>query len=222
MKVRAMILVLAALCLSSGVAFSQILYGNLVGNVTDPQQAAIVGAAVSIKNDATGYSAAAVTDDRGVYEIRNIPPGVYEIKVTAPGFATFEAKEITLQANNIARVDARDEDWEHQRSDHRRRGSSAAADRQVRYPLRYCVATVDAGCGVRLSQFPVVARPGSRRDALGVPERLHRFAGPRLDDQRQRYGAQLEQHAHRRRGQRLHVASAPRVLHSADGVDRDA
>ena len=106
MKVRAMILVLGALCLSSGVAFSQILYGNLVGNVTDPQQAAIVGAAVSIKNDATGYSAAAVTDDRGVYEIRNIPPGVYEIKVTAPGFATFEAKEITLQANNIARVDA--------------------------------------------------------------------------------------------------------------------
>jgi len=106
MKVRAMILVLGVLCLSSGVAFSQILYGNLVGNVTDPQQAAIVGAAVSIKNDATGYSAAAVTDDRGVYEIRNIPPGVYEIKVTAPGFATFEAKEITLQANNIARVDA--------------------------------------------------------------------------------------------------------------------
>jgi hypothetical protein len=74
--------------------------------VTDPQQAAIVGADVSIKNDATGYSAAAVTDDRGVYEIRNIPPGVYEIKVSAPGFATFEAKEITLQANNIARVDA--------------------------------------------------------------------------------------------------------------------
>ena len=106
MKVRAMILVLGVLCLSSGVAFSQILYGNLVGNVTDPQQAAIVGASVSIKNDATGYSAAAVTDDRGVYEIRNIPPGVYEIKVTAPGFATFEAKEITLQANNIARVDA--------------------------------------------------------------------------------------------------------------------
>ena len=106
MKVRAMILVLAVLCLSSGVALSQILYGNLVGNVTDPQQAAIVGAAVSIKNDATGYSASAVTDDRGVYEIRNIPPGVYEIKVTAPGFATFEAKDITLQANNIARVDA--------------------------------------------------------------------------------------------------------------------
>ena len=106
MKVRVTFLVLAVLCLLSGVALGQILYGNLVGNVTDPQQAAVVGAAVSIKNNATGYSAAAVTDDRGAYEIRNIPPGVYEIKVTAPGFATFEAKEITLQANNIARVDA--------------------------------------------------------------------------------------------------------------------
>ena len=46
------------------------------------------------------------TDDRGGYEIRNIPPGIYDIKVSATGFSTFEAKDISLQANNIARVDA--------------------------------------------------------------------------------------------------------------------
>src|SRR6266536_224710 len=106
MNVRMMTIVLVALSLSSSAALSQILYSNLVGNVTDPQQAAVVGATVSIKNNATGYSVSATTDDRGAYEIRNIPPGVYLIKVTASGFATFEAQEITLQANNIARVDA--------------------------------------------------------------------------------------------------------------------
>jgi hypothetical protein len=106
MKVRTIAVALAALCLLSGVALGQILYGNLVGNVTDPQQAAVIGASVSIKNNATGFSVSAATDDRGAYEIRNIPPGVFDIKVTAPGFATFEAKEITIQANNIARVDA--------------------------------------------------------------------------------------------------------------------
>ena len=83
MRLRAIVSVLAALCLLSMAALGQILYGNLVGNVTDPQQAAVVNAAVSIKNIATGYSASVVTDDRGAYEIRNIPPGVYEIKVTA-------------------------------------------------------------------------------------------------------------------------------------------
>src|SRR5262245_27284668 len=106
MKLRPIGLALAVFLLSSSLSFGQILYGNLVGNVTDPQQAAVVHASVAIKNNATGYSASAATDDRGAYEIRNIPPGVYEIKVTAPGFATFEAKDITLQANNIARVEA--------------------------------------------------------------------------------------------------------------------
>src|SRR6185295_14863191 len=71
-----------------------------------PQQAAVVGATVTIRNNATGYSASVKTDDRGAYEIRNIPPGVYEIKVTSSGFSTFEAQDISLQANNIARVDA--------------------------------------------------------------------------------------------------------------------
>ena len=192
MKVRAMILVLGVLCLSSGVAFSQILYGNLVGNVTDPQQAAIVGAAVSIKNDATGYSVSAVTDDRGAYEIRNIPPGVYEIKISAPGFATFEAKEITLQANNIARVDAPMKIGNI--SEVVTVGAEVALLQTDKSDIHADIASqqLTAGCGGRLSQFPVVARPGSRRDAVGVPERVHRFAGPRLDDERQRHGPQLE------------------------------
>ena len=104
MKVRTIIVVLAALCLLSGVAVSQILYGNLVGNVTDPQQAAVVGATVTIKNIATGYAATVKTDDRGVYEIRNIPPGVYEIKVTSSGFApsrhrTSRFRRITLRVS---------------------------------------------------------------------------------------------------------------------------
>jgi len=84
---------------------AQVLYGNLVGNVTDAQQAAVVGAVVSIRNKATSYTLGTKTDDRGVYDIRNIPPGTYDIKIMASGFTTFEAKEIAIQANNIARVD---------------------------------------------------------------------------------------------------------------------
>src|SRR6478672_3846463 len=100
------VLLLCLTALLSGLAAGQVLYGTLVGNVTDPQQAAVVGAAVSIKSSATGYAADSKTDDRGTYEFQNLLPGVYDIKVSAAGFSSFEAKEITIQANNIARVDA--------------------------------------------------------------------------------------------------------------------
>jgi len=103
---RSVFALLFASLLVTGTANAQVLYGNLVGNVTDPQQAAITGATVSIKSPATGYTVDTKTDDRGVYEIRNIPPGVYGIKIGAAGFTSFEAKDILVAANNIARVDA--------------------------------------------------------------------------------------------------------------------
>ena len=103
---RSVFVLLSASFLLAGTANAQVLYGNLVGNVTDPQQAAVTGAAVSIKSPSTGYSVDTKTDDRGVYEIRNVPPGVYGIRITAAGFTSFEAKDILVAANNIARVDA--------------------------------------------------------------------------------------------------------------------
>src|SRR5438552_12546965 len=98
-----------AVCLAlllTGIAVGQVLYGTLVGTASDPQQAAVSGATVTIKNNATGYTVQVKTDDRGAYEIPNIPPGVYDVRITQNGFATFEAKDIEIQANNIARIDA--------------------------------------------------------------------------------------------------------------------
>src|SRR2546423_2346097 len=106
MRLRLIAVILTVFCLAAGLALGQVLYGNLIGIVTDPQQAAVVGASVSIKNNATGFSKETKTDDRGGYEIVNIPPGIYDIRMTATGFSTFEAKDIAIQANNIARGDA--------------------------------------------------------------------------------------------------------------------
>lgn len=97
---------LCLLVLFSGLTIGQVLYGTLVGNVTDPQQGAIASAVVSVKNRDTGWSNETKTDERGSYEIGNIPPGTYEVRITATGFSTFDAKDIAIQANNIARIDA--------------------------------------------------------------------------------------------------------------------
>ncbi len=103
---RAFVLVLVALCVATLPAHAQILYGNLVGTVTDPQQGAVVGATVTISNKATGYTVDQKTDERGAYDFRNIPPGTYNLKIAAAGFSAFEVKDVEIQANNIIRVDA--------------------------------------------------------------------------------------------------------------------
>ena len=103
---KGLTLVVCFALLLAGIAVGQVLYGTLVGTVTDPQQAAVANATVSIKNNATGYGAETKTNERGGYEMPNIPPGVYDIKITQSGFTTFEAKGIDIQANNIIRLDA--------------------------------------------------------------------------------------------------------------------
>ena len=45
--------------LLTGVANAQVLYGNLIGNVTDPQQAAVASATVTLNSPSTGYTSSA-------------------------------------------------------------------------------------------------------------------------------------------------------------------
>lgn len=106
MKNRTIVVLSAFLILAGAIAIGQVLYGSLVGTVTDPHQAAVANASVSIKNKATGYSAEAKTDERGGYDILNIPPGTYDVKIVASGFSTFEARDILISANNVARIDS--------------------------------------------------------------------------------------------------------------------
>ncbi len=97
--------VAVGLCLSVASLSAQVLYGTLVGNVTDPQQGAIVGASVTISSKLTGFTTTEKTDDRGAYDFRNLPPGTYDLKVSASGFANFEVEGIAITANNISRID---------------------------------------------------------------------------------------------------------------------
>ena len=58
----------------------------IVGRVTDPSDAVIVGASVRAINAATGAVDAATTDDTGFYRIANLLPGEYFVEFEASGF----------------------------------------------------------------------------------------------------------------------------------------
>src|SRR5262245_37855323 len=67
-------------------ARSQVLYGSLVGNVTDQNGAVMPGVSVSITNTGTGLKLDTTTDESGVYTFRNLIPGTFNMTLSAKGF----------------------------------------------------------------------------------------------------------------------------------------
>ena len=78
--------------------------GSIHGQVTDPSGAALVGATVLLSTP-SGGSMDTTTNKEGVYEFKNLPPGNYEIKAVAAGFAMFDKSGVTLAAGQILRFD---------------------------------------------------------------------------------------------------------------------
>lgn len=66
--------------------------GALAGRVLDPAGAVVARAGVTITNDATGERRQLSTDARGGFEADLLPPGVYDVRVTAPGFPPLLAR----------------------------------------------------------------------------------------------------------------------------------
>lgn len=88
-------------------AAAQVLYGSVVGVVTDPSEAAVAGAAVTLTNKQTGQSREALTDDNGRYSLINILPGTYDLKVEAKGFRVSARLDIPVSPDTVGRVDVK-------------------------------------------------------------------------------------------------------------------
>src|SRR4051794_35696610 len=67
-------------------AAAQVLYGSVVGVVTDPSDSAVPTAKITLTSKETGLAKEAETDDSGRYSFVNILPGRYDIKVVGKGF----------------------------------------------------------------------------------------------------------------------------------------
>jgi hypothetical protein len=97
--------VLAFLLNGSVPALAQGASGSLTGQITDPSGAAVVGAAVALKNVDTNYLQTVTTDNTGTYLVKPVMPGNYSLTVTAKGFATYVQNGIVITANLYATQD---------------------------------------------------------------------------------------------------------------------
>jgi hypothetical protein len=85
-------------------SFAQAPTGTIRGTVTDPSKAVVPNATVTVKNKGTGAERKVTTSSTGEFQIPTLPPGEYEVKVTASGFKTGQS-DLTLQVGESVTAD---------------------------------------------------------------------------------------------------------------------
>lgn len=95
------------LSVTTTTIFGQGSRGTISGTVTDPQGAVIRGASVRLLRGDTGLEVRTVqTNDEGSYQFLEIEPGLYEVIISATGFAETKLSNINLEPNRVVRLDA--------------------------------------------------------------------------------------------------------------------
>jgi hypothetical protein len=75
--------------------------GALEGTVTDSMGAVVQYASITATNKASGVSTTLKTSSDGVYEITPLIPGIYTVKVTAPGFEELLQENVEVDGLGI-------------------------------------------------------------------------------------------------------------------------
>jgi hypothetical protein len=102
----ALVLAFACTCLLlSRPSDAQSVYGSVFGTVTDKTGAAVPGATVTVTDESKGTVVTATSNASGDYTVPHLIPDVYDLKVSASGFKTFEAKGISVEADAAPRID---------------------------------------------------------------------------------------------------------------------
>jgi len=87
--------------------WGQAVSSLLNGTVTDPSGAVVPNAEVTLTQVNTGVSQKTVTGSEGLYTFPQLPVGLYELKVSAPGFKEFVQRGIRLNLGEKVRVEVK-------------------------------------------------------------------------------------------------------------------
>jgi hypothetical protein len=105
-SLRALVLVIAVALVGSGVlVYGQGTSGSLTGQISDSTGAAVLNAAVTLKNVDTDSLQTATSNNSGIYLLKPVMPGNYVLTITAKGFAVYVQKGIVITANLYATQD---------------------------------------------------------------------------------------------------------------------
>jgi hypothetical protein len=106
-SVKLALVLLLVVCVGSSLpAWAQMSdTGTVVGRVTDPTGAVVVGARVTLTDPSTSQSSTATTNDAGRYIFVNVKPGIYNIAITKTGFSTTKSEHQEIKVGSTLTVD---------------------------------------------------------------------------------------------------------------------
>ena len=93
----------AMICVTG--ANAQSTGGRIRGTVTDPSGGAVVGAKVSLLNEANGTQRDSQASATGEYIFLEVPVGNYQVQVNHPGFKKYLRKGIVVNLNEVVNLD---------------------------------------------------------------------------------------------------------------------
>ncbi|MBI1353469.1 MAG: TonB-dependent receptor plug domain-containing protein [Acidobacteria bacterium] len=79
-------------------------FGEITGSVTDPSNAVIAGAKVTVTNTATNVSREVETNEAGNYSVPFLNPGIYSLTAELEGFKTARVENRQVQVGDVQRV----------------------------------------------------------------------------------------------------------------------
>jgi Carboxypeptidase regulatory-like domain len=88
-------------------AHAQAVYGSIFGTVTDNAGAVVPNAPVKITDVAKGTSITVQTNGSGEYTAQHLIPDVYQVDVTAPGFAPGTVNNVVVYADTAPKADVK-------------------------------------------------------------------------------------------------------------------
>ena len=95
-RARFLLMVLSLLAFAAPSAWAQSMFATLSGTVLDSQGAVVAGAAITVKNSASGEIRVTTTNREGYFSITELPAATYEVTVAAKAFEKYHASGISL------------------------------------------------------------------------------------------------------------------------------
>lgn len=96
---------LALMTLLAGIAVGQETTGSIAGQVTDASGSAVPNAKVDVSGGSLPRPITVMSDATGLFQISNVPAGVYTVTGTAQGFSMVRKTSVPVNLGRATRVD---------------------------------------------------------------------------------------------------------------------
>jgi hypothetical protein len=93
-----------AVLLAQIVTQGQTTTGSLAGTVTDPGNAVVAGATVTVTSVNTGAERTGITNSSGAFDFQTLLPGTYTVAVEASGFKKAVVRDVTISVASTAQL----------------------------------------------------------------------------------------------------------------------